>query len=183
MVPSGRVLLALLACTFVCSCDDAPPAAADPAASTAARPGTRAESPLPPEMVAAVSASKSSLIIGVHFALGGQPVIGKPLPVDIAVVPHQPFAAVRVHFLGPDGLAVTSGKDMPTQSAVVPGSILSHKLTLEPSRDGVFMLTAAVETESEEGMIVRTYSIPVIVSGSGDGVATAPAAPAADTPQ
>ena len=182
MFPSGRVLLALLACTFVCSCDDAPPAAA-PAASTPASPGTRAESPLPPEMVAAVAASRSSLIIGVHFALGGQPVIGKPLPVDIAIVPHQPFAAVRVHFLGPDGLAVTSGKDMPTQSAVVPGKILSHKLTLEPSREGVFMVTAAVETESEDGMIVRIYSIPVIVSGSGGGAAAAPAAPAADSAQ
>jgi hypothetical protein len=183
MFPSGRVLLALLACTFVCSCDDAPPAAADPAAGTAARPGTRPESPLPPEMVAAVSASKSSLIIGVHFALGGQPVIGQPLPVDIAIVPHQPFAAVSVHFLGPDGLAVTSGKDMPTQSAIVPGKILTHKLTLEPSREGVFMVTAAVETESEDGMIVRIYSIPVIVSGSSGKAAAAPAGPAAGAPQ
>jgi hypothetical protein len=167
MFSNGRVLLALLAGAFVCACDDAPPAAPNPADSTASRSRTEPDTPLPPHMVAAVSASKSSLIIGVHFALGAQPVVGKPLPVDIAVLPHQPFTAVSAQFDGPEGLAVTGGKVMPAQPAMEPGKVLTHKLTLEPSREGVFMVTAAVDTDSENGMITRIYSIPVIVTGSG----------------
>jgi hypothetical protein len=168
MVPSGtsRVVLALFACALVQACDESPPEREKSPAASAARPRTDRDSPVPPEMVAAVSASRSSLIIGVHFALGAQPAVGKPLPVDIAVLPHQPFASVKAHFDGPDGLKVTSGREMPAQIAVDAGKLLSHKLVLEPSRDGLHMVTAAVETESEEGTITRIYSIPVIVAGN-----------------
>lgn len=147
------------------ACDDAPPAA--PTASPdAARPAQAPGSALPSEMVAAVSASKSSLILGVHFALRAPPVVGKPLPVDIAVVPHRPFDQVRVSFDSQDGLQVTSGQTMGPHKDVSAEKSLSHTLTLEPLKEGVFMVTATVETDSDEGNIVRMYSIPVIVQGA-----------------
>jgi hypothetical protein len=168
MVPSGRcrVLLALLACALVHACDDAPPAREKSAPAGESPSRAVKGSNLPPDMVAAVSASRSSLIIGVHFALRAQPAVGQPLPVDIAILPHQQFASMRAHFDGPDGLEVSSGREMPVQSTVNAEKLLSHRLVLTPSRDGVFMVTAAVETESEEGTITRIYSIPVIVTGS-----------------
>jgi hypothetical protein len=53
-------------------------------------------------------------------------------------------------------------------------------MVLEPSREGIYMVTAAVETDSEEGNIVRIYSIPVIVSAQAPQpeATPAPAAPA-----
>jgi hypothetical protein len=178
MFQTGRAVLAVVACALVCACDDAPPAAEKTAANAAPRQSADKGASLPPEMVAAVSASKSSLLIGVHFALGAPPTVGKPLPVDIAVVPHRPFTSVRVHFDSQDGLQVTSGSEMPAQADVKPEKVLPHKLVLQPTRDGVFMLTAAVETEAEEGTITRIYSIPVIVHGTPAAAGSPPPPPA-----
>jgi hypothetical protein len=133
---------------------------------------------LPPEMVAAVSASKSSLILGVHFALRAQPAVGKPLPMDIAVLPHKEFDQLSVLFDTQDGLEITSGKSMGPIKGVSAEKSLTHQVSLQPMKEGVFMVTAAVETESEEGNIVRIYSIPVIVQGP---VAPAPAPTPAPT--
>lgn len=169
MPASGRTLLAVIAGVFVCACDNAPPAA-EQAASAPSRPASEKVADLPPQMVAAVSASRSSLIIGVHFALGATPVVGKPLPVDIGILPHQAFSKVTAHFTSQDGLTVVSGGELPAQPGPA-GKMLKHQLTLNPSREGIYMVTAAVETESEEGTITRVYSIPVIVA------AAAPAAP------
>jgi hypothetical protein len=163
MSASGRILSAVIACALVCACDQSPPAAEQPA-SGPARPAAEKAPVLPPEMVAAVSASRSSLLIGVHFTLGASPAVDKPLPVDIAVLPHQGFAKVNVHFTSQEGLRLVTGAEMPAQPGPA-GKVLKHQLTLVPSRDGIFMVTAAVETESEEGTITRVYSIPVIVAG------------------
>jgi hypothetical protein len=43
---------------------------------------------------------------------------------------------------------------------------LSHQLVLLPGQEGMFMVTASVETASEEGNITRIYSIPVIVAAA-----------------
>ena len=41
---------------------------------------------------------------------------------------------------------------------------LSHELVLLPAREGIFVVTSSVETESEDGNVTRIFSIPVIVS-------------------
>lgn len=176
MSESGRILLAVLASALVCACDGAPPAPAEPPAGGATRPATDKTSVLPPQMVAAVSASKSSLLIGVHFALGATPVVGKPLPMDIAVLPHQSFASIKVLFSSQEGLRVVSGAELPQRPGPAE-KLLTHQVVLEPTREGVFMVTAAVETESEEGTIMRLYSIPVIVAAQSPPPAAAPSTP------
>jgi hypothetical protein len=179
MPQSGRILLAVLACALVCACDDAPPPTTRTPATGASPSSTGKASIVPPQMVSAVSAGRSSLLIGVHFALGTTPVVGKPLPVDIGVVPHQPFESLKVLFSSQEGLRVISGAEMPARSAPAE-KLLTHQMVLEPSREGIYMVTAAVETDSEEGNIVRIYSIPVIVSAQAPQpeATPAPAAPA-----
>jgi hypothetical protein len=51
--------------------------------------------------------------------------------------------------------------------------VLKHKLVLQPTQEGVFLVTAAVDTEGADGVVTRIYSIPVIVHPAG-----APAKPA-----
>jgi hypothetical protein len=170
MIQTARALPAIVACLLACGCDDAPPATQTPAAETSARPDRKVAS-LPANMVSAVSASKSSLLLSVHFSLGSQPTVGQPLPVEIAVVPHRPFASLRVHFDTLDGLKLSSGAELPLQLDVSAEKPLTHRLVIEPQSEGLYMVSAAVETTSEEGNIVRIYSIPVIVSAPG---ATAP---------
>ena len=118
---------------------------------------------LPPDMVAAVSASPAATI-GLHFALKAAPVVNQPLPVDIAIVPHREFTAVRAHFEAHDGLAITTGDALEPVTLVVPEKAISHQLVILPNQEGVFMVTASIDTEGPDGTITRIFSIPVIVA-------------------
>ena len=98
-----------------------------------------------------------------HFALQASPSVGKPLPVEIAIVAHQPFASIHALFESPDAIPMSTGHRFEQQKDVKAETVLSHKLLLQPSEEGVFLVTAAVETEGDEGSVTRIYSIPIIV--------------------
>lgn len=181
MSPTVRaVMIAVLAGASASACDDAPappPASGSTPASTPAKPADK-EAQIPANMVSAVSASKTSALIGVHFALDSAPAVGKPLTVNLAIVPHRSFERLRVLFETPDAVGFSSGNRFESPEDVKPETVFSHKLVVEPRQEGVYLITAAVETESEEGSVIRIYSIPIIVYGA-QAPATNPAAPAA----
>jgi len=176
-------LFAALACgALLAACDDAPPAPA--AGSSAARkPAGPKVAGLPPEMVAAVSSTRNATVVSVHFALRDTPAINEALPVDIAIVPHQDFTSLRAHFEGRDGIALTSGENLePLSNAAIEKPVL-HQLVLLPAREGVFILTASVETEGLEGNVTRIFSIPIIVATQPASASPpAPASPPAAQP-
>lgn len=170
---AGGILLA--------ACGDSPsetPVA--PAANSAKNPKPAG---LPPDMVAAVPAGRSAGVISVHFALGKPPVVGQALPVEIAIVPHQDFTSVRAQFQGVDGLAITAGDAMDPVMDVKMESILKHPLVLLPAKEGVFMISATLETESPlEGTVSRVFSVPMMVMAVEAQAPVAPA-PAGAAPQ
>ncbi|HUQ11133.1 MAG TPA: hypothetical protein VM146_12530 [Steroidobacteraceae bacterium] len=161
-------MLAVLACALVAGCGDkpAPKPAADAGPAVPAKPKTDL-AVLPHDMVAAVSAGKTAAMISVHFAVEDVPMVGKPLPVAIAVVSHSPFASVHATFDVPDSMILATGESLDVVKDVKSETVLSHKLVLQPKQEGVFLVTAIVETEGDEGMITRVYSIPLIVNPPG----------------
>ncbi|HEY6124424.1 MAG TPA: hypothetical protein VIV63_07215, partial [Steroidobacteraceae bacterium] len=88
------------------------------------------------------------------------------LPVEVALVPHQKFTMLRVHFETHEGLTIATGDTYGPVTDVSSEKPLTHPLVLLPSKEGMFMVTVAVETEGDEGNITRIFSIPVIVSAS-----------------
>lgn len=159
-----RAAFTVLACVCVlAACDDPPPP------SQGSAPVVKKNDPPPKvanlakDMVAAVSASRASNVIGVHFALRAPPTVNMPLPVEVAIVPHRTFASVRVHFESQDGLQASSGEDFGPVTDVEAETALLHQLVLLPSREGMFIVTSSVEIESEDGNVTRIFSIPVIV--------------------
>jgi hypothetical protein len=171
-------MIAAMACLFVAACDEKPaPKPASGSTEAPAKP-VSPEAQLPSHMVAAVSAGRSSSNIDVHFALKSAPAVGKPLVVDIAIVPHQPFDSVHAFFAAPEALGMGAGDRIAPREDVKAETILSHQLQVQPTEEGVFLITAAVETESEEGTITRIFSIPVIVTAAP----TSPAPAAAPAP-
>ncbi len=168
-----RALAVLAGFGVLAGCGDPPPEQAKAPATT--KP-SKAPKPaeLSSQMVAAVSAGKSSSAISVHFALGEAPSVAKPLPVQIAIVPHQEFNSVRAHFESHDGLEMPMGEDFGPVNDVDPEKALSHQLMLLPGKEGMFMVTVSVDTVAEDGNVVRIFSIPVIV-----GPAERASAPAA----
>jgi hypothetical protein len=181
MTTGTRVLMfaAVICSGMLAACDDAPAPADTPAAS--AKPAAASKvAGLAPDMVGAVSAGKTAAMLSVHFALRAEPAVGHPLPVAIAIVPHRDFTALRAHFESRDGLPMTAGEvfgplgDAPMEKA------LTHELVLQPEKEGLFMITAIVETEGADGTVTRVFSIPVIVSPPGSAPVAPP--PGSSTP-
>jgi len=168
-------LTTLVGFVSLAGCGDPPPEQTT-TASEATKPATTPKTAeLGSQMVAAVSASKNSTAISVHFSLDTSPTVATPLPVQIAIVPHQEFESVRARFEVQDGLSMPVGEEFGPASDVDAEKTLSHQLVLLPAREGMFMVTVGVETTSDEGNIVRIFSIPVIVGPTQGAAAPAPA--------
>lgn len=167
MSPSFRVvMIAVFAAVFLPACDEAPPPAKPSAGAAGPAKPASPSAQVPANMVAAVSASKTSSLIGMHFALESAPAVGKPLAVNLAIVPHQDFAALRVLFETPESVILATGERFEAPADIKAESLFSHKVVVQPTQEGVYLITAAVETESGEGTVTRLYSIPVIVYGA-----------------
>ncbi len=174
-------IVAFSVCALLAACgDDAPEKPADgKSAATAAR--SKGQK-VTDNMVAAVSAGKSSAAVGVYFTLGNSPTVATALPVDIAILPHQDFSSLRARFDSPGGgLTVISGDNLEPIENLEAEEPRTHKLVLMPQKPGVYMVTANLETLGTEGMVSRIFSIPVIVAPSG-AAAAGPAPVAAPAP-
>ena len=159
------LMLAVLAGALASACDDAPPAKSAGAGAGASK-TQKTESLVPPSMVSAVSASRTAGLIGVHFKLESPPVVGKPVGVEIAIIPHRPFTALHALFETPDAVILAMGDRFDAPGDLKAETLFSHKVVVQPTQEGVFLITVAVESESEEGTVTRIYSIPVIVYGT-----------------
>jgi len=172
---SSRVLALSASALFAALAGCGDPAPEQPATSTLPKAVPKPKLvALPSEMVAAVAAGKSANAISIHFALGGPPTVSTPLPVQIAIVPHRAFTTVRVHFESHDGLTIPMGSDFGPANDAEPDKPLSHQLMLLPAKEGMFMVTASVDTLGEEGNVIRIFSIPVIVGPAQPAAAPAP---------
>jgi hypothetical protein len=168
-------------------CDDSAPEKSTGASSGATAAGaakTPRKATVNDNMVAAVSAGKSSTIVGVYFTLGNAPTIDTALPIDVAIVPHRDFTSLQARFYSQgDGLTLMSGDQLPPLANAKAESSLEHKLVLMPKKEGVYMVSVNLETEGSEGSVSRIFSIPVIVAppkGSATETPAAPPAPAAN---
>lgn len=172
----AALIVLLSAAAGLAACDDPPP---EPEA-TAAAPKTDAPKLASPgeNMVAAVPAGKSARFVGVHFSLGAVPTVNQALPVEIAIIPHENFVSLGASFETQEGLTLMSGDVMPATKDAAAEKTVRHQLALMPARAGVFMVTATVETEGDDGSVSRVFSIPVIVSPSPAAGAPTPAPPA-----
>ena len=172
-----RAAFAAMVCACVFSaCDDAPEKTESTTPAAPANAPTKTAS-IGADMVAAVSSGKAAGVIGVHFALRAAPAVNKALPVDVAIVPHRDFSSLIVHFDSQDGLAVTAGNVFGPKTDLDSEVPQTHQLVLLPTREGMFMVSASVDTESVEGNVTRIFSIPVIVTDAR--AATSPETPAA----
>jgi hypothetical protein len=175
-----RAAFAAVVCACVFSaCDDSPKKAEGPAPVAPTKAPATKTATIGADMVAAVASSQASSAIGVHFALRATPTVNAALPVDVTIVPHRDFDSLTVHFDSQDGLAVTTGSPFGPKTGIASEVPQMHQLVLLPTKEGMFTVSATVDTDSAEGNLTRVFSIPVIVIAAPDAIpAAAPAAPA-----
>ncbi len=172
---SYRGLGWLLAVASLGACDRSPEVVPSAPASATAAQAPR-KTPLSPDMVSAVSGSKGSVAVDLKFALLSRPEPGRPLDIDLAVIPTDAAATIRVIIQNTDGITITGGQEVTIQKGAEPGVPLTHRLTLVPARDGVFSISAVALIDTDRSSVTRTFAIPVIV---GEGVTPGELAPPA----
>jgi hypothetical protein len=170
-------IVAICAGAMLSACGDPEPAPSSEAKAAAAAPAKARR--VTDNMVAAAAAGKSAAAVGVYFTLGNAPTVNTALPVEVAILPHQDFSTLRARFDSPGGgLTLMSGDLVGPIENVKAEAPLEHKLVLMPQKDGVFVVTANLETAGTEGMVSRIFSIPVIVAPAEAAPAETPPPPA-----
>jgi hypothetical protein len=157
-----RELLILLAAAAMAGCEGEQPEQTE-ATSTVQRP-VRIDPTA--DMVSAVSPSTAPGAVELKFALGDRPQVGRPVDVEIAVLPKKELDRVAASFRAGAGLELRQGEQMAAIQNPEPGSAISHRITVVPQQDGIFFVSATVLADSPDASITRTFSIPII-AGTG----------------
>jgi hypothetical protein len=118
---------------------------------------------LDPDLVNAVSSANSTTPISMKFRIASHPLVGRPLTIEVALIPAQgvEFQHIHTSFQVGDGLQLSSERayDVEQPAAGIP---LEQELTVLPQQSGVLQINAIVTVDSDSGSISRTYSIPII---------------------
>jgi hypothetical protein len=123
----------------------------------------------PDDMVAAVSPGKGGPPVELKFELRGAPQAGKPVDVDIAILPDAP-AINRLYgrFTGGEGIELVDGGELAAVDKPAQGTVIRHVLRIVPKQDGIFTFSAVVSVDLADDSVTRAFTIPVIV---GEGLA------------
>jgi hypothetical protein len=160
----------VLAAALLCSgCGSSEP---DPAASggaTSVRPKSGA--PARPDMVAAVSASKTPGAVDLRFAVSARPTVGQPLDIEFLLTPTRELDALLARFQAGEGLELVKGAETERLEHPAIGTPLPHVVTVIPRGDGIFYVTAVIVSDSPTESVSRNYAIPII---AGTGLAELP---------
>lgn len=145
--------------------------------AAAGHPGQKSGAPQPMDpaaqalaaMVDAVGPSTAHAPVDLRFSIHKRPQIGQDDEIDYALVPRVAglqkiriafgsFAGLQVVSHGPDLAAIKPASDVPIFGSV----------TVRPTKEGLFTLTAAVAVETPTESVVWPFSIPII---AGEGPA------------
>ena len=123
-------------------------------------------------MVSGVAAGRAAdAFVDLKFELKARPEIGKPLTIDVALLPRVATEAMNVTYLANEGLAVQQSSMPSKYEHVQAGSVYRHQATVVPSDQGVYSLSAIVMVQTDTGDVTRTFSIPVVVGAPPDNEA------------
>src|SRR5262245_34527098 len=177
-VAGGLVALIVIGALGLAGCGSSEP---ESAASSRKSAGKVATAPRTgqPDMVTAVSRSKTPGNRELRFNIPQRPRIGEPAEIQLVLTPAVELERLVARFQVPEGLELVSGAEMPRVDRPTPGVDISHTLTVVPKSDGIFNITAVVLTDSPTESVSRTFSIPLI---AGAGLPEAPAASMAPPP-
>lgn len=159
---SKHFILAALVAIAGCSSEPEPEQAATATPKPAAQPAKPAEADPVAKMARAVGTGKPGAAVELRYDMLAKPEVGKPMEVEIALIPTTQVEAVTATIGGMDGITV-SGQLEIRFSPVEPGKPYKHTFTLLPDRPGVYYLTVAVNSQIGGTSMGRTFSIPLVV--------------------
>lgn len=170
---SGRdlVVVAIFAALLTACGDNPEPVAAGAPATATAKPAAPAAAmeEATRGMVSGVAPGRvEDAPVDLKFDLKSRPEVGKPVTIDIALLPKVASEVMNVTYLANEGLTVQTSPLPSRYERVQPGSVYRHQATVVPRENGVFSLSAIVMVQTDAGDVTRTFSIPVVVGAPPD---------------
>ena len=167
MTKTLRVLLACaVAATSACHRDSEPAPEAVPAPRVAAPVAVR-KGPTAAEltvgMVEAASQGKSQLPVQLKFEVSQRPTVGRPVDINIALIPAIDANGANIQVAGGEGLTVVAGASQFDLAAVEAGQVYRQSVKVSPSAVGVLLLNLTISLKHDEMTESRLFSIPLIV--------------------
>jgi hypothetical protein len=175
-----RVLLfATAAACLLSACNSEPEAdltvTPEPGAAARAAAAAKAKDPVA-TMARAVGNGKPGAAVEIRYDFVAKPALGKPVEVDVALIPSAGVESMDATVSGMDGI-VLAGNLTAEFNEVEAGKPYEHSFSLLAERAGVFYITVSVNTKIGGSTLGRTFSIPLSV---GDPPVQAKAAPQKD---
>lgn len=156
-----------IACTaLLAACGSDPdPAATAPVAQT--QPAVQAQpAPVPVDptakMARAVGSGKPGAAVDIKYEFLARPETGKPVELQVALIPSAGVDSMEATFSGMEGITL-AGTLTASFGSVTAGEPYKHTVSVLPNRDGVFYVTATVNTQIGGATLARTFSIPFVV--------------------
>lgn len=157
-------LIAALSMLSACGSEPEPPPPAAPAAAPvqAAQSQPAAEAPAddPTEKMArAVGNGKPGAAVDIKYEFAARPEPGKPVELEVALIPSVGVDAMTATFSGMDG--ITLAGDLTVEYASVKAKEpYKHSISVLADRAGVFYITVSVDTAISGATLGRTFAIP-----------------------
>ncbi|HEY4369603.1 MAG TPA: hypothetical protein VGN07_20385 [Steroidobacteraceae bacterium] len=176
---ASRVFLPIGVLVALAACGSDPEATA-PVAATQHAPAKPAAGPEDPtaRMARAVGGGKPGAAVDIKYEFLARPEVGKPIEVQVVLIPSAGVDAMDATFSGMDGITLAGNLSV-SFTGVKSGEPYKHTISLLPDRNGVFYVTVAVNTQIGGATLGRTFSIPFVV-GDGQGQQKPAVAPAKD---
>jgi len=132
---------------------------------------------LSPNLVPAIATGKAGAgLLQVKFELGGRPVVGEAVDVDMVIVPTADnLDRISGTLQGDDGLDIVAGGTIAAVEKPTYGNPIHHSLKVIAKHDGIYTLTASMSVESGGQVQTPVFSLPVI---GGNGLSDSGTVPA-----
>jgi hypothetical protein len=130
------------------------------------------------KMPRAVGNGKPGAAVDIKYEFTAKPEVGKPVELQIALIPNAGVDSMQATFSGMDGITL-AGELTASVSNTKTGEPYKHSLSVLVNRSGVYYITVAVNTQISGASLGRTFAIP-FVAGSAAEAQKPQAAPTKD---
>jgi hypothetical protein len=144
-----------------CSSEQEPEVATDAANASQAAKVAKANDPTA-RMARAVGGGKQGAAVDIKYDFLSKPAVGKPVEVELALIPNAGVKSMQIVIGGMDGLTL-AGDLNASFDDVKMGQPYKHHFSLLAQREGVFYVTVAATTFIGGASAGRTFSIPFVV--------------------
>jgi hypothetical protein len=135
------------------------PQPAEQAAATHVKPAPK--NPLD-TMAHAVVTEKTGAAVDLKYDIKNAPQVGQPLDIELAFIAKAELQSMQVKLGAMPGLTLSTevGPDI---AGVKEGQTFNQHVTATASQPGIYYISVIVSTQSAEGALGRTFSIPLVV--------------------